>query len=169
VLDFAYPEDIPVIVGVHNSQVSKENDSAMLVYRMVQKYGHVVWLESTVRAIPNPLTGEVSEFYNVTRDITLRKTAEDIAHRRDRVLHGFATASGFLLTGRLKDPIPRVLATIGEAIGADPAYIYEDTGNSPSGSNVPVRRFHWVAKTRKDRHHPVLSPCMRGYVLPRMG
>jgi PAS domain S-box-containing protein len=41
----------------------------------------------------------------------------------------------------------RVLAIIGEAIGADIAYIYEDTRSSPSGPHLPVRRFHWVAKT----------------------
>jgi PAS domain S-box-containing protein len=147
ILDFVNPEDIPAIKEMHTSLVQKEKATATLVYRMVHKDGHLVWLESTVHAIPDPLTGEVSEFYNVTRDITSRKNAEDIAHHRDRVLHGFATASGFLLTGRLKDPIPRVLATIGEAIGADIAYIYQDTCTSPSGSHVPVRKFHWVAKT----------------------
>jgi len=81
------------------------------------------------------------------RDITLRKNAQEAAHRMDSVLHGFATASGFLLTGRLTDPIPRVLATIGEAFVADIAYIYQNSRTSPSGSLLPVRKFHWVAKT----------------------
>lgn len=147
ILDFICPEDIPAMQEMHDSLVRKETDTATLVYRMVHKDGNMVWLESTIRAIPNPLTGEVTEFYNVTRDITLRKFAQDTAHHRDRLLHGFAAASGFLLTGRLKDPIPRVLATIGEAIKADIAYIYEDTGNSPSRSHIPLRKFHWVAKT----------------------
>ncbi len=146
VLDFVCPADIPAIQKMHTSLINKDAESATLVYRMVHKDGHVVWLESMVHAIPDPLTGAVSEFYNVTRDITLRKNAEENAHRRDRVLHGFATASEFLLTDRLPDPIPRVLATIGEAIGADIAYIYEET-RSPAGSHVPERRFHWVAKT----------------------
>ncbi len=147
VLDLIFPEDIPAIQEMHDILTRKETDSATLVYRMVHNDGHLVWLESTIRAIPNPLTGEVSEFYNVTRDITLRKIAEDTAHHRERLLHGFAAASGFLLTGRLKDPIPRILATIGEAIKADIAYIYEDTNNSPSRSHIPVRKFHWIAET----------------------
>ncbi|MDO9325188.1 MAG: PAS domain S-box protein [Methanoregula sp.] len=146
-LDFINPGDIPAIKEIHSSLIRKETDTATLVYRMVHKDGHQVWMESTVHAITNPLTGEVSEFYNVTRDITLRKNAEVLAHHRDRILHGFATASGFLLTGRLKDPLPRVLATIGEAIDADIAYIYEDNPGSPSGSHQPIRKFHWVAKT----------------------
>lgn len=88
------------------------------------------------------------------RDITLRKNAEETAHRMDSVLHGFAAASGFLLTDRLKDPIPRVLATIGEAIGADIAYVYQDTCTSPSGFPQAVRKFHWVAKTGRTDSSP---------------
>ncbi|MDP3564396.1 MAG: PAS domain S-box protein [Methanoregula sp.] len=149
VLDFVYPEDVPVVVGVHNSLVSKETETATLVYRMVHRNGQMVWLESTVRAIPNPLTGEVAEFYNVTRDITLRKVAEENAHRRDRVLHGFAAASGFLLTGRLKDPFPRVLSTIGEAMGADVSYIYQDILTGTDSSHTAVRRYRWAKETTR--------------------
>jgi PAS domain S-box-containing protein len=146
-LEFAYPEDIPYLQGVHNQLMNREHDVATLECRMLHKGGRVVWLESTVHAISDSADGRIKEFYNITRDITPRKTAEETAHRRDRVLHAFATASGFLLTGRLRDPIPRVLATIGEAMAADVAYIYEDTLVETQGSHTAVRRYRWARET----------------------
>lgn len=139
--DLVYPDDRTVIQNVHAWLLAGERDGAALEFRMFHKDGSIVWLESTVHAIAGP-DGRVREFYTITRDITARKTAEEIAHRRDRVLHGFAAASGFLLTGRLTDPVPRVLETIGEALGADVAYIYQDT---PGGEGqTAVRRSRWA-------------------------
>ena len=139
---------------MHASLINKDAESATLVYRMVHKDGHFIWLESMVHAIPTRTLEPSPNSTISTRDITVRKNADAIAHRWDRVLHGFVTASGFLLTDRLPAPIPRVLATIGEAIGADIACIYEDTRSSPAESHVPVRRFHWVAKTGKTNSTP---------------
>ena len=160
VLDFVCSDDIPALKKMDSSLINTDVKNATLICRIRHKDGHPVWLESMIHAIPDPLNGEVSEFYNVTRDITLRKTAEAIAHRRDRVLHGFATASGFLLTDRLQDPIPRMLATIGGAIGAEIAYIYEDTRCSTTFGHVPVRRFYWMAKIGKtDSTPPTHQAC----------
>ncbi|NMB79574.1 MAG: GAF domain-containing protein, partial [Methanomicrobiales archaeon] len=91
--------------------------------------------------------------------------AEEIAHRRDRVLHGFASASGFLLTGRLKDPIPRVLATIGEAMGGDIAYIYEGHLRDFTAGHEAVRRYRWARETTNtSAHHTGI--CGQGHHFP---
>lgn len=124
-----------------------ERDSATLEFRMLHKDEHIIWLESTVHAVTDPADGRATEFYTISRDITSRKNAEEIAHRRDGVLHGFATASGFLLTSRLKDPVPRVLETIGEAMGADVSYIYEDTLDDSGARHMAVRRYRWARET----------------------
>jgi PAS domain S-box-containing protein len=165
ILDLAYPGDKGFLQETHNALVSGERDVATLEYRMLHRDGHAVWLESTVHAITDPAGGGVKEFYNITRDISPRKTAEEIAHRRDRVLHGFATASGFLLTGRIREPIPRVLETIGEAMGADVAYVYEDALEGTGGSHTAVRRYRWARETTRSSLHRT-GTCGEGHRFP---
>jgi PAS domain S-box-containing protein len=166
VLDLAYSGDKELLLEIHRSLLEGERDGATLEFRMLHRDGQVVWLESTVHAISDPAGGGVKDFYNITRDITPRKTAEEIAHRRDRVLHGFATASGFLLTGRLKEPIPRVLETIGEAMGADVAYIYKDGIGATGGSHTAIRRYRWAREetTRTGPHRT--GTCGEGHHFP---
>ncbi len=165
ILAFACPDDIDHMQDIHRQLMSGERDSATLEYRMFHKDGHLVWLESTVHAITDPADGLVKECYNITRDITPRKMAEETAHRRDRVLHGFATASGFLLTGRLRDPIPRVLETIGDAMGADIAYIYEDTLSPAGEHHTTVRRSRWAREATGTGSHRT-GTCGEGHHFP---
>ena len=46
-------------------------------YRVQRKDGSEVWLESTSRAIHDPLTGEIAEVVAVSRDISERRRAEE--------------------------------------------------------------------------------------------
>ncbi len=165
IMELAYPDDQAFMQEIHNQFMKRERDSAALEYRMLHKDGRIVWLESTVNAIVDPSTGQVREFYNITRDITARREAEAIAHRRDRVLHAFATASGFLLTGRLPDPIPRVLATLGEALDADVAYIYEDSLIREGDRHTAVRRFRW-AREATNTGSGRTGSCRDGHAFP---
>lgn len=57
--------------------LTRQNSSAMIRVRAKHKDGRFLWLESSVRAIFDEKTGELSEYYAVTRDITERKKAED--------------------------------------------------------------------------------------------
>lgn len=164
-LVFTHSGDKEYLQEIHHSLLNRERDGATLEYRMLHHDGHVVWLESTVHAITDPVSGGVFEFYSITRDITLRKNAEEIAHRRDRVLHGFATASGFLLTGRIREPIPRVLETIGEAMGADVAYIYRDALEETGGSHTAVRRYRWARESTRTGPHRT-GTCGEGHHFP---
>jgi PAS domain S-box-containing protein len=142
ILLFIHQDDRHLIRSAGND-VAGGRDTVNIEFRILHKNGHFLWFETTSQTVRNEGTGRLLEFYNVSRDITGRKEAEEIAHRRDRVLHGFATASGFLLTGRLKDPIPRVLGTIGEAMDADVAYICEEAPLTPGGEHRAVRHRRW--------------------------
>ncbi|MGA2917777.1 PAS domain S-box protein [Methanoregula sp.] len=144
-LEFIHPNDHPIILQAVDTALSGA-DTITLIFRVRHREGHYLWFESISHIIRGDKSNTIIEVYNVSRDITLRREAEETAHKRDRVLHGFAVASGFLLTGRLADPIPRVLATVGEAIDADAAYIYEDRTFPPSKKHRPERKFRW------DRH-----------------
>ena len=165
VLDLTYSGDKEFLQEIHHALLAGEQDVATLEFRMLHRDGHIVWLESTVHAITDPAGGGVKEFYNITRDITPRKAAEEVAHRRDRVLHGFATASGFLLTGRLKEPIPRVLETIGEAMDADVAYIYKDALEDPGGCHTAMRRYRWAREITRTGPHRT-GTCGEGHTFP---
>jgi PAS domain S-box-containing protein len=142
ILEIIHPDDHPIIMQAREMILSG-NDKVTLIFRVKDCSGQYLWFESTSHIVRNIKTNAILEVYNVSRDITSRKTAEETARKRDRVLHGFAAASGFLLTGRLADPIPRVLATIGEAIDADAAYIYQDRATPPSIKYHPERKFRW--------------------------
>jgi PAS domain S-box-containing protein len=167
IIEFVYPGDVVFLQGIHNELMSGERDTATLEYRMLHRDGHIVWLESKVHAIASPSDSTTREFYNITRDITSRKNAEEIAHRRDRVLHGFATASGFLLTGRLKDPIPRVLSTIGDAMGGDVAYIYEERLIASDGGHEAVRRYRWAKEITSTGTHRTSTCGQQGHSFPK--
>jgi PAS domain S-box-containing protein len=153
VLDGIHPEDRD-LVEVTVRDVASGKDAASIEFRAFHKNGHILWFETTSRALRNNRTGELLELYNVSRDITGRKIAEETAHRRDRVLHGFASASGFLITGRLRNPIPRILSTIGDSMDADIAYIYEDSIIEPEGSRAAVRRYLWAREGEEDKTAP---------------
>jgi PAS domain S-box-containing protein len=152
VLLVIHPDDHGLVIHA-TQRVIEGNDTEDLEFRVLHRNGRIIWFETTTHAMRNDLTGELLELYNVSRDITRRKNAEEIAHHRDRVLHGFAAASGFLLTGRLSEPIPRVLATIGEAMGADIAYIYEETLVDPTGGHEAVRRYWWTREPSGTGRH----------------
>ena len=51
-----------------------------LYYGYDTKKGGYVWFESVIHAIRDPVTGNVREFYNVSRDITARKQAKRERH-----------------------------------------------------------------------------------------
>lgn len=58
-----------------------------VAYRALHKDGHLLWLESSARAILNKQTGEITEFQSASRDVTERKQAEEalqLAHNQLR-------------------------------------------------------------------------------------
>ncbi|MER3421434.1 MAG: diguanylate kinase, partial [Chloroflexota bacterium] len=78
-----------------------------------------MWLESTIRAVPDPITGLVRELLSVTRDITARKQAEEAlraAERRFRTLVEQLPALVYIEeadTGRLRYISPQITSLLG--------------------------------------------------------
>jgi PAS domain S-box-containing protein len=165
ILRVIHPDDHELVKHA-TQRVIDGNDTEKLEFRVLHRDGRTIWFETTTYAMRNDLSGELLELYNVSRDITQRKIAEDIAHRRDRVLHGFAVASGFLLTGRLENPFPRVLSTIGEALEADVSYIYEDTLTGTEGSHSAVRHYRWGKETTGTGSHRSSTGGSPGHRFP---
>jgi PAS domain S-box-containing protein len=73
---FIHPEDAHILESLRND-LTPQNSSATIKFRLKHKDGHYIWTETTVRAIFDENTQELSEYYTVTRDITERKKAEE--------------------------------------------------------------------------------------------
>jgi len=143
-LALVHPEDITRVQEELHTIIKNDISNVMSTFRFRHKAGGYPWFESTINVIRDDETGGILEFLCISRDITARIQSEETARSRDRVLHAFGAASGFLLTGRIKDPFPRVLATMGEAMGADVAYIYKDRGRSDKEARTPENKYRWA-------------------------
>ena len=73
--DFMHGDDAHLLKSLWNA-LTPENYSTRIAFRTKHKDGHYIWIESTVRAIFDEKTRELTEYYTVTRDITERKKAE---------------------------------------------------------------------------------------------
>jgi PAS domain S-box-containing protein len=73
--EFIHPDDVEIMKSLGNA-LTEENSFATITFRTKHKDGHYLWIESNVKAIFDEKTRELSEYYNVTRDITERKKAE---------------------------------------------------------------------------------------------
>ncbi|HET6638122.1 MAG TPA: PAS domain S-box protein [Gemmatimonadota bacterium] len=86
--EFLHSEDLEEVVQAHRSMLHGTDPPAVLS-RMLHKDGHVVWMETTTRAVRDPDTGEVESIVAVSRDVT-----ENVrAARTSRVLHEVAVAA----------------------------------------------------------------------------
>jgi PAS domain S-box-containing protein len=75
--EFIHPRDAHVMESLRNI-LTHENPSATVIFRTKHKDGHYIWIESAVKAIFDETTGELSEYYTVTRDITQRKKEQEL-------------------------------------------------------------------------------------------
>ncbi|WP_321505877.1 PAS domain S-box protein [uncultured Methanoregula sp.] len=149
-LALVHPDDIARIQKDLQDIVTNKSDLPASTFRFRHKDGRYLWFESMNNVIRDEQTGEIRELLSISRNITDRIQSEEKAQHRDQVLRAFGAASGFLLTGRIRDPYPRVLAIMGEALGADVAYIYRDIQDPVNGTRVTERKFRWTRDPAQD-------------------
>jgi diguanylate cyclase (GGDEF)-like protein/PAS domain S-box-containing protein len=77
VYDFILAEDIPLLAATIARNLSLGEMRGSETIRMLRKDGTTVWIESTGRAVRDPVTGEPKEFVVVMRDIAERKLLEE--------------------------------------------------------------------------------------------
>jgi PAS domain S-box-containing protein/putative nucleotidyltransferase with HDIG domain len=76
VYEFIHPEDLPEASRAW-TQVHSQETVTNVSYRLRQKDGHIIWLETSLRAIFDPQAGIISEIHASTRDIHARRKAEE--------------------------------------------------------------------------------------------
>ncbi|SIN72893.1 PAS domain S-box-containing protein [Singulisphaera sp. GP187] len=74
--EFVHSDDQLEVATTHE-QILESTETSTVVFRVHCKDDHLIWLESTVRTIRDPLTDEVVEIQCASRDISARKEAEE--------------------------------------------------------------------------------------------
>ncbi len=69
--DLIHPEDVSVIAEKHIKAFTEKNRS-VFTYRIRNKQGEYIWLETTSQPITDDETGEIIEFIVVSRDVSER-------------------------------------------------------------------------------------------------
>jgi len=77
VYDFFHPADIPAMKKQYED-LSTTPDTLTFTYRIRRKDGVYIWFETTNRALYDAKTGMIKEFLSISRDITVRKEAEQL-------------------------------------------------------------------------------------------
>jgi diguanylate cyclase (GGDEF)-like protein/PAS domain S-box-containing protein len=80
--EIAHPDDLPRIEALvdklHQDADSTLAKSAMIEYRIQERTGGYVWVESSLRVLRDPATGIRSGILIIVRDISERKVAEEL-------------------------------------------------------------------------------------------
>lgn len=74
-IDMVHPDDRPGMLAMVQAMRNGQND-ALLECRVIRRDGTYVWVEASLRAIRDPVTGAPKGILNNVREITQRKLAE---------------------------------------------------------------------------------------------
>jgi PAS domain S-box-containing protein len=121
----------------------KDRESFSIEYRMLRWDGDYRWLLDT--GVPQfDRDGAFVGFIGSCVDITDRRRWEEGLRQRDRLLDAVAHATNLLLTSDdLGVIMPNTLRHLGEAMGVDRAYIFENHTHPQSGAPLMSQRYEW--------------------------
>jgi PAS domain S-box-containing protein len=101
--DLIHPDDWDAALATFNDARDAGAPHATVVCRLRRKDGHYVWVESTDRFVHDPVTGEVTLFHAVTRDISERKAAEDALRSSEERYRELAEQSKDMISRHASD------------------------------------------------------------------
>jgi PAS domain S-box-containing protein len=86
--DFVHPDDIADLDAAQAVLLESPELVTTAPYRSTRKDDTMVWLESTVRQVVDPQTGEVAELQASVREVTKRREAEEALRESHQLLQG---------------------------------------------------------------------------------
>lgn len=111
---WVHPDDWPLVVTAFQEQVRGAGAAPQRVieYRVRDRNGSYVWLESAPKANVDPKTGAVVSVTDAARDVTARKTLEArLAEARDRAEAAAQVKADFLsnMSHEIRTPLTAIL------------------------------------------------------------
>lgn len=84
-MDFVHPDDLDLL----QSQLARifETETTRTRFRIVQRTGATIWVETIAVVVRDPATGAPLEIHCATRDIGERKRQEDLLETTQRIAH----------------------------------------------------------------------------------
>lgn len=98
-----HPEDVEPVRKLHQAMLTQPLTNTALTCRLRRKDGTYIWSESSMRIIRDPVTNQVVEAINTSRDITERKRAEAAMRHATRLASIGTLAAG--IAHEINNPI----------------------------------------------------------------
>jgi PAS domain S-box-containing protein len=80
--DFIHPDDVPSISHLHSNLLELDGIFTHS-YRILNKHGEYVWVESTIKGVRDPRNGQLLEIIGAARDISIRKQTEQALRKSE--------------------------------------------------------------------------------------
>lgn len=144
-LDFILPEDIELNNQHFAPLIKREVDSCRHEIRYKHKTGGFCWVESFTRLTLND-DGRIVGMSGTLNDITIRKTAESKLIKKEQLLSAVAEATELLLVNSsINSAINECLQIIGRSAEVDRAFLFANSYNDDSHTNVSSQMFEWTS------------------------
>lgn len=125
-------------------EVLKTGEKQRLEIRSISPQGRPLWIGCIL--IPFTSTNHL-HLLCIFDDISKRKSYEDEARKRELILRSIARSARSLLSESvLEDAIRSSLQDLGQAVGVDRVYIFENHRDSKTGTLMTSQRYEWACE-----------------------